>query len=212
MGDLFHEDVPDEWIDRVFAVMALCPQHTFQVLTKRDKRMRKYVTAKRFDEINSYAGLYGHWSDMPNAGWPLPNVWLGVSVEDQKRADERREHLEQTPAAIKIVSYEPALGPVDWSLWAFVHQIISGGESGVGALPSHPDWHRATRDYCANYSIAYFFKQHGEWIDADEWLQIIQAGPGKILFSGAPWKPSTPLNFKDAQILADMDGFRRSTK
>jgi protein gp37 len=101
-GDLFAENVPDAWIDRVFAVMALAPQHTFQVLTKRAERMREYVTANR-----------NHVNAPPNRQWPLPNVWLGVSVEDQKRADERIPALLATPAAVRWISAEPLLGPVD---------------------------------------------------------------------------------------------------
>ena len=96
--------------------------------------------------------------------WPLSNLWLGVSVENQAAADERREQLERCPAAVKYVSYEPALGPVDWTGWEFVSQIISGGESGPGARPSHPDWHRATRDFCQKHGIAYFFKAWGAWV------------------------------------------------
>lgn len=105
-----------------------------------------------------------HIDGAPAEPWPFTNVWLGVSVEDQTRADERREDFANTPAAVKFVSYEPALGPVDWSGWEFVDQIISGGESGPKARPSHPDWHRASRDFCAANGIAYFFKQWGEWV------------------------------------------------
>ncbi|MBL1435663.1 MAG: phage Gp37/Gp68 family protein [Rhodobacteraceae bacterium] len=134
MGDLFHESVPDEWIDRVFAVMALCPQHTFQVLTKRADRMREYMTgdmaAHRIarpavdfmlahktlcnaaaDAVHSHGDI-----DFPDEisirHWPLPNVWLGVSVEDQTRADERIPLLLDTPAAVRFVSAEPLLGAV----------------------------------------------------------------------------------------------------
>ncbi len=120
MSDLFHEDVPDETIDRVFAVMALAPQHTFQVLTKRAARMREYMTAD---------GGFGRWgyiehqarklANIPNGktlatygGSCLPNVWLGVSTEDQARADERIPHLLATPAAVRFISAEPLLGPV----------------------------------------------------------------------------------------------------
>lgn len=176
-GDLFHENVPDEWIDRVFAVMALCPQHIFQVLTKRPDRMRKWVSRAVglaqaaqcggtviADELPYVTGAICHPAGQRD--WPLPNVWLGVSVEDQARADERREDFANTPAAIKYVSYEPALGPVDWAGWNFVDQIISGGESGSAARPSHPDWHRATRDFCAANDMAYFFKQWGAWAPA----------------------------------------------
>lgn len=114
-SDLFHEDVPDAWIDRVFAVMALCPQHTFQVLTKRPERMRAYFAA----------GPWLRWLELMKPLWhgrlasevaengALPNVWLGTSVEDQASADARIPHLLETPAAIRFISAEPLLGPVD---------------------------------------------------------------------------------------------------
>lgn len=119
-GDLFHESVPDEWIDRVFAVMALCPQHTFQVLTKRSARMRAHMAVGREalqtrwllaarDILGSDAG-----GVIPDA-FPLSNVWLGVSTEDQRRADERVPDLLATPAAVRFVSAEPLLGPVDFT-------------------------------------------------------------------------------------------------
>ncbi|GAA5073665.1 phage Gp37/Gp68 family protein [Roseibacterium beibuensis] len=110
MGDLFHEAVPDEWIDRVFAVMALAPQHTFQVLTKRAARMRAYITDREDREIGRAQDrqLTG-----PHPVPVLPNVWLGVSAEDQTRADERIPDLLATPAAVRFVSCEPLLGPVD---------------------------------------------------------------------------------------------------
>lgn len=119
-GDLFAENVPDEWIDRVFAVMALAPQHTFQVLTKRSARMREYIQGcvedqndnfNRFGIAGLATGLCGAAGSLP--AWPLPNVWVGVSVEDQKRADERIPDLLATPAAVRWISAEPLLGPVD---------------------------------------------------------------------------------------------------
>jgi protein gp37 len=128
MGDLFHEDAPDEWIDKVFAVMALAPQHTFQVLTKRPERMRDWATRDlpHSPLTQSIAELYTahpevaatHPFDKERAievatqGWPLPNVWLGVSCEDQARAEERIPPLLDTPAAVRFVSAEPLLGPV----------------------------------------------------------------------------------------------------
>ena len=126
-ADLFHESVPDAWIDRVFAVMALAPQHTFQVLTKRSKRMREYITehgsgfGDTISVLERVADKAGRMmEDGDNAAdcvlggpWPLPNVWLGVSVEDQKRADERIPNLLATPAAIRWISAEPLLGPVN---------------------------------------------------------------------------------------------------
>lgn len=127
MGDLFHENVPDAWIDRVFAVMALCPQHTFIVLTKRSARMLTYVVGTRDcpslfrDEAHKIAGqLEGPheantWVGETCFAWPLPNVWLGVSTEDQRRADERIPDLLNTPAAVRFVSAEPLLGPIDFT-------------------------------------------------------------------------------------------------
>ena len=126
MSDLFHDAVPDEWIDRIFAVMALSPRHTFQVLTKRPERMRSYLSAAGDnacgDGITNAAAALDvdrltdrEFCDRVNR-WPLPNVWLGVSVEDQATADARIPLLLQTPAAVRFVSYEPALGPVDFGL------------------------------------------------------------------------------------------------
>lgn len=129
-GDLFHESVPDEWIDRVFAVMALCPQHTFQVLTKRSDRMREYMESIDNGDGTRISGMrdalvegaaqklhHERTGDKSVSEWlsvqlPLPNVWLGVSVEDQKAADERVPDLLQTPAAVRWLSCEPLLGPV----------------------------------------------------------------------------------------------------
>lgn len=125
-SDLFHEGVPDEWLDRVFAVMALAPQHTFMVLTKRPERVREYLT--RCDDRGrwpamDYAALMaatGSWStpalDLRN-GWPLPNVWVGTSIEDQATADARIPHLLATQAAVRFLSAEPLLGPVDLRHW-----------------------------------------------------------------------------------------------
>ncbi|ANM12092.1 phage Gp37/Gp68 family protein [Rhizobium sp. N324] len=119
-GDLFAEGVPDEWIDKVFAVMALAPQHVFQVLTKRPERMREYLTTPMRQYKISAAQL-DLPEPVPSPGiWPhlpLPNVWLGVSVEDQKRADERLPILHEIPAALLWVSNEPSLGPIDWKRW-----------------------------------------------------------------------------------------------
>lgn len=130
MSDLFHEDIPDAFIDRVFAVMALTPRHTYQVLTKRPERMRDYLSGGtidthgmrssyrrdsiivdtiRWDQANER--LPGHGLD--GAPWPLENVWLGVSVEDQTTADERIPLLLQTPAAVRWISAEPCIGPID---------------------------------------------------------------------------------------------------
>lgn len=179
MGDLFHEDVPDAWIDKVFAVMALCPQHTFQVLTKRSERMREYVKQMqdRWLLIEQIASDMGHNPrELDAFDWLankhfLRNVWLGVSTEDQTRADERIPHLLDTPAAVRFVSAEPLLGPIDFdqfmpnfdSQLKCIDWIIVGGESGKGARPMHPQWARDIRDQCKAAGTAFFFKQWGEW-------------------------------------------------
>lgn len=186
MSDLFHPAVSFEVIDRAFAVMALAHQHTFKILTKRSDRMRQYFETlrDRGGICDTMAIVWGVAQDiavehgMLDRYQPtvrvLPNVWLGVSVEDQTRANERREDFRATPAAVKFVSYEPALGYVNWAGWAFVDQIISGGESGPKARPSHPQWYRDTRDWCAANGVAYFHKQNGEYASVSE-----VEGPGK---------------------------------
>lgn len=126
MGDLFHKDVPDAFLDRVFAIMALCPQHTFMVLTKRAERMRDYCRSLgRHHEIDRVSlamkrvhaetgcGGNGAWYTFGDVGWHFKNIWLGVTAEDQATADERIPHLLATPAARRFVSCEPLLGPVD---------------------------------------------------------------------------------------------------
>lgn len=198
MGDLFHEAVPDEWIDQVFAVMALAPQHVFQVLTKRAERMRKYLGALDLQaRLGATATHVLHPStsidqarELRHAirSLPLPNVWLGVSAEDQRRADERIPHLLATPAAVRFVSAEPLLGPIDFQRIDLpggyeevfplglpkgreddcgpqpsLDQIIVGGESGPSARPMHPDWARSIRDQCAAAGVPFFFKQWGAW-------------------------------------------------
>lgn len=174
-ADLFHSDVPDEYIAKVFAVMALAPHHTFQVLTKRHDRMRSLLSSHAFWGRVGVAGLDRDvW--LPQSGVSLdqhylPNVWLGVSAEDQKRADLRIPALLDTPAAIRFVSAEPLLGPTMFLLrWLHrqgydrrIDWVIAGGESGPRARPMHPDWVRTLRDQCVATGTAFLFKQWGEW-------------------------------------------------
>jgi protein gp37 len=203
MSDLFHEDVPDAFIDRVFAVMALAPQHTFQILTKRAERMRAYFAAKD-EEWNDPKGrawwgcgqaieTADEWLPIEHirfgqsqidqleenplpATWPLPNVWLGVSVENQRFADERIPLLLQTPAAIRFISAEPLLGPLEFSdvsrrsdaveqlgqrALAGIAWVIVGGESGPGARPFRIPWARSIVKQCKAAGVACFVKQIG---------------------------------------------------
>lgn len=179
MSDLFHEDVPDDFIAQVFAVMALAHEHTFQVLTKRPERMRALVSAKGFGDVVQNAieeGVDVEWDVparyrtrvrvrknkwLPLASFPLPNVWLGVSVEDQQRADERTSLLLETPAAVRFLSCEPLLGTLDLHPWLRQWEaprrpthtgstptrrldwLILGGESGPKARPMDLAWARS---------------------------------------------------------------------
>lgn len=195
-GDLFHEDVPDAWIDKVFAVMALAPQHTFQVLTKRAERMRSYLepfNARRADSLGKNVISLGYEGPLESLPWPLPNVWLGVSAERQKEADERIPHLVETPAAVRFVSLEPLLGPI--SLFDFIGPwgpspkhlqappqldlVIVGGESGDHARPMHPAWPRSLRDQCASAGVPFFFKQWGQFAPLPKTAPVISAGGSK---------------------------------
>lgn len=217
-ADLFYEAVPDAWIDRLFAVMALSPQHVFQVLTKRPERMRDYLAADNvLDRIGreqrrfSPDGLSAYEDVGLDAPWPTSNIWLGTSIEDQARAEERRAPMAEIAHRgwTTWVSYEPALGPVDWTGWEFIRWLVSGGESdsdGRSARPSRPSWHRAARDFCAENGIAFNFKQWGCWIDIDQIADRIAAatlaGEAWIMRDGQVWNPQRPLNFGDAAWLA----------
>ncbi len=137
MSDLFHEDVPVDFIQQVFTVMADTPQHQYQVLTKRAQRLSK-IAAK--------------------LEWPS-NVWMGVSVESQRYAF-RLNHLRKVPAAVRFVSAEPLLGPVELNLDG-IDWVIVGGESGHGARPIEAVWVESIRDDCESSGTAFFFKQWG---------------------------------------------------
>jgi protein gp37 len=199
MSDLFHEDVPDAFIDRVFAVMALACRHTFQILTKRPERMRAYLTSIGLAQRVAVAMCLSNEWDAPTADgvdlvlwrrdnsdrpipaglqpWPLPNVWLGVSAENQKTADERIPLLLQTPAAVRFVSAEPLLGRIDFERggfalhrpvtsptgrhWPGLDLIIFGGESGGNARPCHVEWIAYGLEQCQDAGVAAFVKQLG---------------------------------------------------
>jgi protein gp37 len=218
-GDLFAEGVPDEWIDKVFAVMALCPQHTFQVLTKRPERMREYLEWDRLRTVIATViaemgnqrliprkanerALDHVGMSIPRDWWPLPNVWLGVSAEDQKRADERIPQLLSTPAARRFVSLEPLLGPIELGLGLWVgffsgsfseaptpeiDWVIVGGESGTGARPMHPDWARSLRDQCKAAGVPFFYKQWGIWTPGEN-VRAIAGIVETATWFGASWR------------------------
>ncbi len=206
MSDLFHEAFDEdeelaEFREQIFCVMAAASRHTFQVLTKRPERARAYLLEVQDDDRDMHRwerwarDLLGTDYKVPLGwDWPLANVWLGVSIENQRTADERVPPLLETPAAVRWVSYEPALGPVMLHAigeselgttydalrgignWAREERargrsldwVVAGGESGPGARPAHPGWFRHLRDRCRDAGVPFFFKQWGAY------------GPGSI--------------------------------
>jgi len=157
MSDLFHDDVPFEFIDKVFTVMALCDWHTYQILTKRPDRMAAYFRNKKYIEISK-----GEDAERVSAKiyFPFPNVWLMTSVEDGPRKP-RIDILRTIPAAVRGLSLEPLLGDLGELNLDGIHWVICGGESGPGARPMHPDWVRSIRDQCKAADVRFFFKQFG---------------------------------------------------
>ena len=203
MSDLFHEDVPDDFIAAVFGVMSMCPRHVFQILTKQPERARRWFAwmadldahspgHRMWNALCSEVAVGPSWpeawegEDGPPVGdtWPLPNVWLGTSVENQEAADERIPHLLATPAALRFLSCEPLLGPVDLDSSPVgdplgvceqcngkdanceiclsiprLDWVIVGGESGPKARPMDEAWVRALRDQCTAAGVSFFYKQ-----------------------------------------------------
>jgi protein gp37 len=174
MSDLFHEDVPDEYIAAVAEVMEIADWHTFQVLTKRADRMRKMLSGK----LRFAAGL--------------ANVWWGVSVEDRLHGLPRVGELRAAPARTRFLSVEPLLEGLGQLDLDGIHWVIAGGESGPGARPLHPDWVRAVRDQCVAASVPFFFKQ---------WGGVRKSLAGRVL-DGRTWDetPSTVRTVQAANV------------
>lgn len=206
-SDLFHDALTNEEIAAVFGVMAACPQHTFQVLTKRAERMREWfewITRFAAEHDSTEVGLCATYASqqlgrsyttfMPHLvaewpTWPLPNVWNGVSAENQELADERFLHLLATPAAVRFVSAEPLLGPIDFTRVKYSRHygtglvnsltgekrghvpnsplgttgsldwVILGSESGYRSRPMQTEWARSIVDQCVDAGVAVFTKQ-----------------------------------------------------
>lgn len=171
MGDLFHPDVPASHLLAVFAVMLSAERHTFLLLTKRPERMRDWLVGP--PALAAWPGAY-------------TNVWIGVSVENQARADDRVPILIETPAAsTRWLSCEPLLAPVDlqgvkcefYQVVPSLDWVVVGGESGLDGRPFDPDWARAIRDQCAAAGVPFYMKQMGTW-----WAK--QHGVREVDFAG----------------------------
>lgn len=193
MSDLFHDEVPIEFIADVFAVMYLTPYHTYQLLTKRDARMQSILSDSLFESavirsVDRIFKLYSHYfindtlgsspiqlsPEQIKAKMPLLNLWLGVSVEDQHN-DKRIENLIKTPAALRWLSCEPLIAPLDLipqlgypipgtkEYIPPIDWVVVGGESGTGERrKTNPDWVRSIRNQCRALQIPFFFKQWGK--------------------------------------------------
>lgn len=189
MSDLFHHDVPDSFIADVFRVMREARQHTFQILTKRPERAVQW-----FSKIREWNSCMVYQRDAERAdfvgkadAWPLPNVWIGISVEDQAAADERIPLLLKISAAVRFLSVEPMLGPISFegmfanpsnpadgtNMLECIDWVIVGGESGPNARPMHPAWGRSLRDQCEVVGVPFLFKQWGAWEAANVHPQMI---------------------------------------
>ena len=234
MSDVFHKDVSDDYVAQVFAIMALAPQHTFQLLTKRHGRMRSLLNSQTFLQLvwdRMRAMSFDRTTNMAprlvlptSLEWPLPNVWAGVSVEDQDRANLRIPALLDTPAVVRFISCEPLLGPVDLFASSRIDRdpgidwVIAGGESGRGARPMHPQWARLLRDECKEAGIPFHFKQRGEytwehstddpwaWTPADTWVNSATgetANEELAMASGGSWTGAWRVGKKRAGRILD---------
>ncbi|MGE5202855.1 MAG: DUF5131 family protein, partial [Acidobacteriota bacterium] len=207
LGDLFYEGHTNEEIAAVFGVMAAAPRHTFQVLTKRARRMAEWFAwiqneaataaahngvapiAEILLSISGYANVLIPGGGTPQGSllrpgtvWPLPNVWLGTSTEDQATADARIPELIKCPATVRFLSVEPQIGPINLEAICHpedpsVHWVIQGGESGPRARPFDLAWARSLRDQCKAAGTAYFLKQLG----ANAWTDRVLRSDGSLL-------------------------------
>lgn len=141
MSDLFHERIPDSYVEQVFDVIAQTPQHTYQILTKRAARMARYFKGRSAPQ----------------------NAWLGVTVENRKHGVPRIEHLRKVPAQIRFLSVEPLLEDIGVLDLTDIHWVIVGGESGPKARPMKLEWADSVRQQCEEQRVAFFFKQWGGW-------------------------------------------------
>jgi protein gp37 len=189
LADVF-EDRPElvAWRSDLFAMIDSTPWLDWLLLTKRPENIKRLWP-------------FG-WYEDKGGPFTWPNVWIGISVENQEQADKRIPLLLDIPARVRFLSIEPLLGPVDlketgalWTsvqnnsivkttpAWRLIHWVIVGGESGHNARPMHPEWARSIRDQCQSAGVPFFFKQHGEWICPTQWTGVIRKSKDYEWFS-----------------------------
>jgi protein gp37 len=178
MSDLFHPGVPDDFIIKVFDVMVKARQHRFQLLTKRHERLAEMA---------------------PRLPWPQ-NVWMGVSIEN-RRFVHRADYLRRVPAAVRFISAEPLLGPLEGLDLDGIHWLIVGGESGPGARPMHPDWARQLCSRCHDHGVAFFFKQWGAHIPEDQMAEPGSQALTIIDANGRSWNGASSPAVPGAQLV-----------
>ena len=181
MSDLFHEDIPEEYVERVFDVMVRADHHIYQILTKRHERLAELA---------------------PSLPWP-DHIWMGVTIEN-RRFVQRADYLREVPARTRFISAEPLLGYLEGLDLTDIHWVIAGGESGPKYRPVNPDWIRDVRDRCLEAHVPFFFKQWGGFraksggrlLDGREWdempdysLDVMAAPTGPKMKQKAPSKP-----------------------
>ena len=169
MSDLFHEKVPDEYIEKVFDVIKRTPQHTYQILTKRAARMARFFKTRTVPQ----------------------NAWMGVSVEDRKYGVPRIDHLRKVPASIRFLSVEPLLEDVGVLNLKDIHWVIVGGESGPKARPMYSSWAQAVQHQCEAQEVAFFFKQWGGW--GADGKKRAKGANGRVL-EGRTWDEMPVVN------------------
>lgn len=209
MSDWLDDQVPVEWLAYLLETLHLCPAVDFLLLTKRPENWVRRIAEAKWR--SNFESSVSSWLE----GSPPSNLWIGTTVEDQERADQRIPHLLDIPAKVRFLSCEPLLGPVDfrlikrlmasfnsspygWHNWLCrrLHWVIAGGESGQGARPSHPDWFRSLRDQCRDTGVPFFFKQWGEWNCEMTCARLGKAAAGRLL-DGREWN-ELPTGKEDA--------------
>lgn len=222
MTDLFGTWVSDEWIDKIMAMMAICQQHTFIILTKRPTRMRDYllgcqageqlkpalgaavqtVLGDTYDGRSMFEPLYRLNLAHKGWPWPLPNVWVGTTIESDQYA-WRADRLRQTPAAVRWISAEPLLSGLPSLDLTGIDWLVTGGESGPKARPMHPQWARDLRDRCLANGTAIFHKQNGEHVPLRPYDDLEGWAAGEIVLNldGTDWRGSEALFEDGAHVL-----------